>query len=514
MQQSMTSSLVPVIHKNEFDQVATEFLQKYCPEALESPMPIPIWDIVGRKMRLNIIQSESVIANGAALGAIVFSDGLIEVYDSVRKEYVGYSVSNATVFIDKNIDNEGRVNNALAHECIHWWKHRNYFNYKKILDKDHGTAVRCLTAFSDEVKDSWDEIDWMEWQARGIAPKILMPRKTAEIKAEEFLHKYDVPGQVTIHKDVIWKVIVELAAFFHVSKQAASIRLEELGISNATAVYYEKINRNFDYGEFKIISRKDDATIRNIQPITSKDLIREYCKNPAFKDVIDSGQFRFVDGYLVLDDEKYLTNSADGKWHMTEYADQHLLECVLNFQTRFIRKSSKTKDATLGMLFSLESTEGYMRLPQYAPNPQNLELYDKAIALKNFKAKFQKEYDENNTYNKSLSQRLCGIMDEKHWNVSIFQDNTLLTDGAWRDAHKENYKPTLKTLVSICVGLQLPFKTSEELLRLGGYVLNTSLEHQAYQCILTEFQGCTIYECNDVLAELDVDSLGSVTYKK
>ena len=43
-------SLVPVISKAKFDDVAAEFLGDYYPEALARPMPVPIVDIakIGR----------------------------------------------------------------------------------------------------------------------------------------------------------------------------------------------------------------------------------------------------------------------------------------------------------------------------------------------------------------------------------------------------------------------------------------------------------------------------------
>lgn len=37
--------LVPVIHKSKFDDIAAKFLTAYCPEALETPMPVPIMNI-------------------------------------------------------------------------------------------------------------------------------------------------------------------------------------------------------------------------------------------------------------------------------------------------------------------------------------------------------------------------------------------------------------------------------------------------------------------------------------
>ena len=37
-------SLIPHIFPNEYDSVATEFLETYYPDALLSPIPVPILD--------------------------------------------------------------------------------------------------------------------------------------------------------------------------------------------------------------------------------------------------------------------------------------------------------------------------------------------------------------------------------------------------------------------------------------------------------------------------------------
>ncbi|MFS1516402.1 hypothetical protein V1503_07820 [Bacillus sp. SCS-151] len=45
MKQKYTSSFVPIVYKDDFDAVTSEFLNKYCPKALKKPMPVRILDI-------------------------------------------------------------------------------------------------------------------------------------------------------------------------------------------------------------------------------------------------------------------------------------------------------------------------------------------------------------------------------------------------------------------------------------------------------------------------------------
>jgi len=53
---NIKNDLVPRISKAQFDDEATAFLSKYCPEALETPMAVPIKEIAKRKMGLTILE--------------------------------------------------------------------------------------------------------------------------------------------------------------------------------------------------------------------------------------------------------------------------------------------------------------------------------------------------------------------------------------------------------------------------------------------------------------------------
>ena len=222
-------SLVPVIAKSQFDAVATEFLTEYCPEALVKPLTVPIVDIAKKKMGLKIIAEYRLSEDFSIYGQICFTSGLIPIYDRDEDEYRDIKVRRGTILIDPDTlreRNTGCLHNTVAHECVHWYKHRNYHLYNSGVGNHKAIAYRYPIIEKDErFQDEWDDEDWMEWQANGIAPRILMPIQTFETAVDDILKK---SGSESVSK---WYVVSRLSELYGVSKQSAEIRMDELEIS-------------------------------------------------------------------------------------------------------------------------------------------------------------------------------------------------------------------------------------------------------------------------------------------
>ena len=172
----------------DFEKEAEDFLRKYeCADAIDTPRPIPIRDIATRLMSLDIVDTEYLSFDGSVQGAIAFTRGIIDVYDWSTEQNIGYEVYHPTIFVDADILNLGRANNTLAHECFHWWRHRNYFNFKRTHENGAEFAFRCnnrISQFGSLLGGEWSNEDKMEWQAKTIAPKILMPRNAFRSKVD------------------------------------------------------------------------------------------------------------------------------------------------------------------------------------------------------------------------------------------------------------------------------------------------------------------------------------------
>lgn len=222
-------SLVPIIPKSQFDTVATEFLTEYCPEALLNPIPVPIVDIAKKKMGLRIIAEYRLSEDFSIYGKICFTSGMTPIYDREEDEYRDIRVRRGTILIDPDTLRErniGCLHNTVAHECVHWYKHRNYHLYNYGAGNPIAAAYRYPIIGKDErFQEEWDDEDWMEWQANGIAPRILMPVQTFETAIDSII---EIAPFDSVPK---WWVINQVSELYEVSKQSAEIRMNELGIA-------------------------------------------------------------------------------------------------------------------------------------------------------------------------------------------------------------------------------------------------------------------------------------------
>ncbi len=477
-------------------------------------MPVPILEIAEKKIQLNVIRTERLSENLDIIGAITLCDGIIDIYDSVTKEYIGLEVQKGTVFIDSYINHSGRENNTLAHECVHWYKHRPYFIHHSKKEDTLAIAFRCpIRRIEEDESDSWSDAEWMEWQAGGIAPRILMPKEMVKIKIKELFITYHSSSGEINRIALLRNVIDDLAKFFCVSKQSAKIRMIELGYEEAIEVYSEEKDSQIqplfkmDYNDFGNKSVNGHQT----RQINLNEAFEEYCKNEQFQEIVNSGRFTYVDGFFVINDEKYIRQQKNGGFELTEYAKNNLFDCTINF-TYKLRSNFEIHSSRVQMeiLYRMEYSTSYKKLPFYSSNIQNDAVFDKAEALRNLRAEFDAQYEESKKYRKTFSERVYEIIQIKKWNSTIFKEKTLLDDMTFsRIKNKPDYTPNLKSVIAICVGLDLDLTVTNELLRLAGHSLTTSREHKAYSYIINAFCGCSIDERNEALEALDVEPLGT-----
>ncbi|MFS1516401.1 hypothetical protein V1503_07815 [Bacillus sp. SCS-151] len=65
-------------------------------------------------------------------------------------------MKKGTVFINRYVNHTGRENNTLAHECVHWFKHRPYFIHQSKKEDTFTTiAFRCPVKTIPDDKSNW-----------------------------------------------------------------------------------------------------------------------------------------------------------------------------------------------------------------------------------------------------------------------------------------------------------------------------------------------------------------------
>jgi hypothetical protein len=217
---SQAKKLIPFIPPRDYDKIATEFLELYYPQALTKPQRVPIENIAREGLGLDI-QYVCLTEELDVFGMTIFTDGKVEIYDPDDGLYDTRVVTAKTVLIDpKAVDrtNTGCKNNTIAHECVHWYKHRYYYKFQNISLPKLAKFCKCRI---DQMPNATDDESIMERQAVGIAPRILMPKQPF-MEAAEYLG-------VSYGKDNR-SAIGALADFYDVSKQSVAIRLKECSL--------------------------------------------------------------------------------------------------------------------------------------------------------------------------------------------------------------------------------------------------------------------------------------------
>ncbi len=73
--------------------------------------------------------------------------------------------------------------------------------------------------------------------------------------------------------------------------------------------------------------------------------------------------------------------------------------------------------------------------------------------------------------------------------------------------NNENYQPTLKRVIKICIGLRLNPSYSYELIDLAGYTLKRTKQDTMYRFLIDKMYNASISDCNKILKRAGVKPL-------
>ena len=237
---SMSDALVPDIPKDRLETVATEFLMEYYPEALRTTPhgqpPISIdTAVLAQRLGLTIL-NKRIREDASVFGQLYFVDTEAELFDAKAGQTVPVHIDAQTIVVDPMnflLRNLGSVNNTIIHECVHWVKHRKVFELEKLYNAD-ASCISCEVVGGAAAQVAKQATEQMERQANQLTPRIQMPAGPFKAKAQEYITRFMRETDAKHENEVMEKVIMALETDFCVSKQAAKIRLVELGIDEAT----------------------------------------------------------------------------------------------------------------------------------------------------------------------------------------------------------------------------------------------------------------------------------------
>lgn len=340
----MDDSLVPYIPYEKLEEVATAFLKEYYPEALKITLrgQPPVWvdpNVLAERLGLTI-KSQRISEDASVFGQIYFVDTDAEMYDANIKCNVTVHTAGKTIVVDPKmylLRSLGSVNNTIVHECVHWVEHRKVFELEKLYNTE-ASSISCEVSGGAASKAARKSTEFMERQANQLTPRIQMPAEPFRAKTNEYISRFmrETDARHTI--DVMEKVINALEINFGVSRQAAKIRLVELGFEEAIGTFTYLDGHYVKPHGF----RKGSIKVNQTFSLSAQDAAIQRFVNLELRALTESGDYLFVDNHFVYNAPLYIERDENGKLDLTGYARSHMDECCLVFDMSITSKVENT----------------------------------------------------------------------------------------------------------------------------------------------------------------------------
>ena len=461
---SLSDALVPCIPYNQLEKVATDFLKEYYPEALkitrygERPVPVDPVKLAGN-LGLTIMR-HSVREDGSIYGQIYFADSDVEMFDEDSGKTVKVHIPKNTIVIDPNtclFRSLGCENNTIVHECVHGVKHRKVFELERLYNASaYNISCEVVGGAESAVLRTATEI--MEKQANQLAPRIQMPEGSFRAKASEYIGRFMRDMNTDRPNEVMEAVITQLQIDFVVSRQAAKIRLIELGFDEAIGTFTYLDGHYVKPHGFRKGSLKWNQTFS----VSAQDAAIERFMNAELKELTKNGDYLFVDNHFVYNAPLYVRKDEYGRMELTEYALSHMDECCLVFYMT-VKTGVGTEYHTAcyfnredsNFIFEIKYQNGYEHMPQAEQVKMRKRQLDEEIAIR--KQMTDDPVQCMELLLKWRKMKYNGLAN------SIDRDEKTI-----RRTISGETVPKLDTAFLICIGLHLPPSISSKLLEVLG----------------------------------------------
>lgn len=474
-QNPMDDSLVPYIPYEKLEDVAKEFLKNNYPEALniKPTGQSPVWvnpNVLANKLGLKI-ETQRIKEDASVFGQIYFEDTDIQMYEEEAEEDSLVHVAGRTIIVDPQmflLRNIGSVNNTIIHECVHWVKHRKAFALEKLFNAD-ASYISCEVVGRAASPIAKRTVEFMERQANQLTPRIQMPADPFRAKANEYIGKFMRETGVKYTVDVIENVISALEIEFGVSRQAAKIRLVELGFEEAAGTFIYLDGHYVKPHSYK----KGTIQLNQTFSISAQDAAIQRFSNLELREKTQNGDYLFVDNHMVYNAPLYIKRGMNNELELTDYARSHMDECCLVFDMTIVNNIEHAyhtecflnRDSS-NITFEVKYHNGYENAPQ-----------SRQVAIR------QKEMEEAVSIRKQMTDdpEQCMELILK-WRNRTYTD---LGDAIDRNPKtisrtvKGETSPQFETAILICFELNLPPMISTKLLDVLGCKLSINkIEHQ------------------------------------
>lgn len=505
--------LIPYTGADLLEMESDIFLSLYYPEAIKTPQVVNGLTLASR-MGLSVLYL-SLLNCPDVRGQIYFEAQPLDILSASGTRMTVSIPANTIVVNLAGPASQGgasakdKANDTIVHECFHAYRHRLFYLGQRL----YNNSLRCLScnirtqgtsstmdlniallnntnpdraaAAADRLSLK-NPIDWVEWQANRVTPRIRMPAQSFSFKAEELMQKHIRLAET----DRLERTISELAAIYGVSKQSAKLRMVELGWTAAKGVL------NFVDGKYVENYHVDSSvsTQNETYTISLSEALQLFRESEKFRTVIQSGNYQYVDGHYCLASRKYLFR-RNGILYLTQYAKEHMRECCLSFA---VSKGRSQQDYREGVL---QKKDGYK-------DPFSLYLANKADNGDLWEASKKLSKIIDNLPAKA-GPTLCFHMTQRKMSIECLTSYSGVSPRTIKRLRSaSSHTPKKETALAICIGLRLEPALSSDWLKKAGISFSSSPSDILYQFILSSMYWQPISSINSTIQSFGFQPLG------
>ncbi len=459
----LSGDFVPYIKKAEYDKYASEILEefyyKYHPESRTFPKAINIDELAAR-MRLNIINTR-ISEDRSVFGQIYFADAEIDLYDEASEKYVKKLINKNTILVDEEaayLRSYGSRSMTIAHECVHSYYHRKAFQFAQMMNDDL-QYIQCQVNGVMRTSEKNTVTEWMEIQANGIAPYILMPKSSVEPFVESLFRQYNDNG---ISKaEFIVDVIREVANNYGVTDYAARKRLIDIGYEEAIGA----LNWVDDHYVRSYFFKKGALASNETFTVSYKDIYQKVAGQSQLLMEFMTNKYEFVENHLCINSPKFLEKDETGNLILSDYALCHMDECCVKFKYRTINGFADGSEFGLMCYLSRDCSKELEFDLEIQSNPAKVLADPKMEERYSIHQANVEEVLKNITFMKfgEIIKYLMGYLSISIKELEI--DSGLNERTIRRYINGENKVTEKRTVVALLRTLNLPYKICESAIK-------------------------------------------------
>lgn len=356
-----------------------------------------------------------------------------------------------------------------------------------LVDK---TQERFICKDYDESSPSGRMFGLMEAQANGIMPSVLLNGEFIKNKYESMIQQLSLKEEYkNAHMvDIVEKVCKDISYEQHVSKRLLKKRLISLG--HKELINFMNENQVDDFIP-AIANRELDVNYTRCINRQQLGILIE--KNKSLRSALESEMFVYANGYIVLNDERYVYASG-GDYCLTEKAKSNIDEATLLFK---VKKTYSGSGHQYNMfMLDRHATSGISTVSIPSSFEESLPLMVEKMCNKEMQKKFFLAYEVPDD-DDHFSTYLINLMDKYNLSINDLVKISYLSQSTIKKYRRFNNDDfSLEAVLSICGAMKCKPYESKKLLKKAGFdITANNTKNDVINHLISEYdKGLTCWD--------------------